>query len=251
MYKGVTVMQIANLLGIAFAWSLIFLFIMLNLVITLGKLMSGKFTKYLTKTLDVKLPEETSQAKRRSKIYTIQWILIGSIISLITLYDSITGSFIISVDTLISAIVAFMTYRSGSNLSYRIIAWKHDLKVLEANTEDSLVLKIVSKAAKFGISISVLFAVVWSLFYKLIRLNINLVFSMDPSLFTLLVWGIGILIGLPFSLYVIRSFQSIALKSEIGLVSFFLIKEKYTSVQKKSEETARKIMRKAGDMFGV
>ncbi len=241
-------MQVLDVVSSAFAWFLIIVFILLNLAITMGRMFSSKFINHLKKTFNIEIPDEPN---KKSFLYTIHWIILGIIFAVIPLYDSVANSLIVTASTIISAIVAFMTYRSGANLGYTLIAWKHDLRIIKEQTKDNTILSIISKAVKLGVTLSVMFAVVWSIFYKLIRFNINLAFGTDPSIFTLLVWIIGIVLGLSISFIVLRNYHGIALKNEIGIVSLFAIKQKPKEIHEKAEDTAKKVLGKAGDLLGI
>ncbi len=185
---------------------LLAVFLLINILLTLNRLGTKIFGTATRKTLRIELPE--NEKKAYEKFFTLLWIIIG-----------IWAFWRIKDMTLIGAILAFLAFRSGGNVSKTLIYGIHDMKIIREYTSDSRILEAAGKVVQLSLLLESLLIFSFALSYKVISAMLN-----GINLIILLWFG-GVIIGALFSLFIAKNNKGILTKDDIIVVLFFMGKK--------------------------
>jgi len=200
------------------AYIILIPFIIANIIFAFGSLFQKKTVKFLHKALKVDEGFNDSQNKKFNYINFVIWITIG-VINVFNLDNPIS----------LGAIFVFLAFRSGIILSKRFIFGIHDLKIMKLHLSHSKITKIISRAVKISIIIELMFLLSWGILYKYLSISVKSTFGIEVNILVLILWVVGFLYGIIFSVIQSSYSKGFLLKNEIGIVLLLsgeIIKEK-------------------------
>ncbi len=193
-------------------------FIIINLFISFGSFFQNRLAKLFQKLIKTEKNLENSHERTFKILNFLIWVIIG-IIGILLLEN------LFSLGTLF----VFLAFRSGATLSKRFIFGIHDIKVMKNNLSEGKITKIISRIVEITIFTELLYLLAWAIFYRALNTSVKTIFEIEGSIFILLIWLIGLLYGIIFSLIQSSISKGFLLKNEIGialLVSGELFKNK-------------------------
>lgn len=200
------------------AYIILIPFIIANIILTMGSLFQKKTAKFLQKTLKVEEKYKSSQNTIFNLVNLIIWIVVG-IINVLSLENPIS----------LGAILVFLAFRSGISLSKRFLFGIHDMKLMKLHTSDKKITKIISRVIKIRIIIELMFLLSWGILYRYLNVTVKSSFNIDVNILVIILWALGFVYGIIFSLIQSSISKQFLLKSEIGIVLLLsgeLVKEK-------------------------
>ncbi|MFW9818670.1 MAG: hypothetical protein ACFFE5_03590 [Candidatus Thorarchaeota archaeon] len=129
----------------------------------------------------------------------------------------------------IGALLVFLAFRSGTILSRRLIFGIHDIKIMKSHFSENRIKKLISRTVIIGIIIELLFVLSWGFLYRYLNVSIKSNFGIDVNILVLVLWSVGFMYGIIFSVIQSSFSKHFLLKNEIGVVLLFtgeLLKEK-------------------------
>lgn len=193
-------------------------FIIFNIFIAFGSLFQKKVSSFLVKKLKLEEKYKNSHTKLFNSINFIVWITVG-LVNVINLDNPFS----------INSVIIFLTFRSGTTLSKRVILGIHDLKIMKSHLSDKKYVKIVSRIVKISIIIELLFILVWGVSYRTLSISVKSNFGINVNILVIILWIAGFIYGIVFSLIMSIASKQFLLKNEIGiafLLSGEMIKDK-------------------------
>ena len=200
----------------------------LNLVLVIGRLMSGSAAWLLSKVAGVNEDELWPQLTGRKRWmkwgFTLSWFLVGLVACVVLVVPEEPLILLLP-----SYLILFFAFRSGSNLSHRLILGYHDQRVLRRlATGDKSHLRefsrIVIWAIVLGLVGSILFVSLWGVIYLLFSSGIRMVLGLGFNSSMLILWGSGIGFGIIYGIAFTRGVPFLLLKNELAVVSLLTLR---------------------------
>jgi len=207
---------------------LLLVFLGLNAMIAIARLTMGLGSSLWRRIFRIEIPE--NEKKGYEIVYTIIWIGVG-----------LWAFWKLKNASLFGAVLGFLTFRSGANLSKTLVYTIHDQRIVREYSNEGRLLSIIGNASTLSLLIEVLFVVTLGVAYK--TLSATLKSGMSAGNFLLYLWAAGFLFGLLFGWFMGRNNRGILLSNAFPIVVFFSAragKKKAESGLKKTKDAARK-----------
>lgn len=221
-------------------WFLVIVLGLLNLFFIFGRLVGSTSAKLVVSMIGVEEDELWPRTTRRMKWlqrgYSLSWILVGISVCLVLIVPE--GSLI---TLLPSYFILFFTFRSGANLTSRVIRGHHDQGVIRRLSDDTktssrLLSKIVVTSVVLGLIMSILFVSVWAVIYVLFSASIRMAFELGFNIYSLIVWLSGLGFGIIYGAVLSRGAPFLLLRDEIAIVSLLSLRGARKRVLKVSDD---------------
>jgi hypothetical protein len=200
----------------------------LNLVVVIGRLMSGMAAWVLSKVAGVAedelWPHLTGGKRWLQRGFTVSWLLVGVVSCWLLVVPDEPLLLLLP-----SYLVLFFAFRSGANLSHRLILGYHDQRVLRRiaggdSTRWRVFSRTVLWAIVLGLVATILFVSLWSVIYLLFSSGLRMAAGLGFNSSMLILWGSGIVFGTIYGFVFIRGVPFLLLKNEIAVVSLLTLR---------------------------
>ncbi len=185
------------------------------------------FGKAARKTLRIELPE--NEKKAYEKFFTLIWIIIG-----------VWAFWQVKEITLLGAVLAFLAFRSGGNISKALIYRIHDVRIVKEHTSDSRILEAIGKVTQLSLLLEGLLIFSFALLYKVISTMLN---GGHVNHLIILLWFGGLIAGAVFGLFIAKNNRGVLTKDGIIVVLFFMGKKSRDTMITVAGKTKQKFKR--------
>ncbi len=201
------------------------LFLLVNVLILLGRAFRSLTGTTWKKILRLNLPENEKRGWER--LYTVIWLAVG-LGAFITLWGW-------SLTRVVAAIFGFLAFRSGANVTRTLVYGFHDRRIIEEHGGGEGILGVMARATQLSLLLEIVFIVAFALAYKVFSVAVNP--GVGANTFILYLWLAGLLFGAVFGWLITRNNRGILLRNIIATVGFFAVRKGKT----KADETAKTV----------
>lgn len=201
---------------------LFLIFIALNAMISIARIMMGLGSAAWKKVFKIEIPE--NEKKSYEILQTVIWIAVG-----------IWGFWKLKDASILGAFLGFFAFRSGSNVSKTLIYTIHDQKIVREYSSEDRLLSIIGTASTVSLLLETTFIVALALAYKTISATIKS--GMSAGNFVLYLWMIGFIFGVLSSWLIARNNHGILLSNAFPIIVFFSARTGKKKVKKGVEES--------------
>jgi len=186
------------------AYLILLPFILFNIVLSMITFIRNKFTRYAFSILRKDIV--FAQKNITDRIYSFSWVVFGSV-----------GCLVSGVTNVLTLLMIFLAFNSGGNISKQIIFTIHDRRILSGEKEH--VKRNFVKIIAILTIIQLLFVLAWAVTYRIVSVSIKTIFGLDADIYIIILWVIGLIIGMIYSFIRTRKEPNLLMRNELTLFS--------------------------------
>ena len=209
------------------------LFLLVNVLLLVGRLFGSLAGMTWRKVLRLDIPE--NEKKGWERLYTVVWLAVG-----LWAFVNLWGW---SLARITAAIFGFLAFRSGANITRTLVYSLHDRKIIAEHTSESRVLETIGKATRISLLLESVFVLSFALVYKTLSVALN-PSGRSASVFILYLWLAGLAFGLLFGWFIARNNRGVLMRNAVAVVGFFATKKG----KQKADETVETVKKAPGKL---